>query len=51
MLDDCFWLIQSFVYGNIIRNHPRLVDLTINVFVLCTNVENHIYIIIIVGGA
>ena len=43
MLDDCLWLSPSFAYGNIIRNDPTLVDLAINVFVLCTNVENHLF--------
>ena len=41
------WIVGStlFAYGNMIRYDPTLVDLTSNVFVLCTNV-NFIYIII-----
>ena len=28
-----------FAYGNIIRHDPTLVDLTSNIFVLCTKVK------------
>ena len=30
-------------YGNMIRYDPKLVDLTSNFFVLCTNVKVHLY--------
>ena len=32
-----------FAYGNMIRYDPTLVDLTSNVFVLCTNMKVHLY--------
>ena len=40
---DAFNTSCKFAYGNMIRYDPTLVDLTSNLFVLCTDVKVHLY--------